>query len=489
MEASKIRELTSKIKYIYILVYLVCFSIFNNVYINAYMYDQTQLLYQGLVLFGVVLIAFDFFTFAVMLKTKYSIFLVLFYIVCMLSVLFNLKYDPISNIKVIAWMLIQTFVFAAVDRTVSKEHHRKYFKYISEAVALVWFVFVVWSIVMFFAGISYRVTNDQASVGSSRVGFYDGRLFGVFTDPNYASICVLFSMLMILCNMFLKKEHVACKVYHIIMLSADLLYVLLSRSRTAELCIIASMCMVGFFASKRLLGKYGFPIIAKSVVMVLSAVIFACGSYLVTFGINYVADQTYIALRIDDNMTDKEKEEIEHGVERDDVVDSDDVTNNRAGIWKDYLSVFGENALLGTGPRNGLAYANEHMPDSYIVKEQYQYHNGYLAVLVGTGILGFLTVMVYIFLVAKKVVVYLCKKANEQASEYLPILILSCVLVIGAISALPLHIVFFNNSACDVMFWFVLGYVLYMVCDGEAEKNSLLVKITDFLRLKKFKSK
>jgi len=89
--------------------------------------------------------------------------------------------------------------------------------------------------------------------------------------------------------------------------------------------------------------------------------------------------------------------------------------------------------------------------------------------------------------VAKKVLTYLWIKSGERDGDYIPVLMLCSVLVVGAISALPLHILFFNNSACDAMFWFVLGYVLYLVCDGEERKSSVLVRVTDIFRAKAFK--
>ena len=483
----KLRLIASRIKYIYMLVYMVCFSMFNNAYLHAYYYNETQLMYQGLIFFGLALLVFDFFTFSVMLKTKYSVMLVLFYVACMASVIFNLKYDPVSNVKVIAWMLIQTFVFAAVDRTLPREHHKKYFKLVSEAVAIVWVSLSAWSISMFFSGYYAYLVNAEVFAGYARVGFVDGRLFGAFTDPNFASVCILFSMAMILSDMFMTKQSLPEKIYHIVILVIDYTYILLSRSRTAELALIVVMAVIGFFASKHLLEKRGLSVLCKIAVMIVSAAVCAYGTSVISTTLNSAADTVYIALHEEDDMTDEEKKQLEEETKRSDVEETDDVTNNRSTIWTDYLKVFLENPFIGTGPRNGLAYANEHMPDSYIVEMQYQYHNGYLAVLVGTGVIGFLLVMLYIVLVAKKVIVYLWTKSGEYGKDYISVLMLCTVLVVGAISALPLHILFFNNSASDAMFWFVLGYVLYMVCDGEQRKSSRLVRLTDVFRAKIFK--
>jgi len=460
---------------------------FNNAYLHSYYYNETQLLYQGLILFGLLILTFDFFTFSVMLKTKYSVMLVLFYVACMVSVLFNLKYDPVSNVKVIAWMLIQTFVFASVDRTLPREHHRRYFKLISEVVAIVWASLAAWSISMFFSGYYAYLVNAEVFAGYARVGFVDGRLFGAFTDPNFASVCILFSMAMILSDMFMSKQSLPEKIYHIIILLIDYAYILLSRSRTAELALIVVMAVIGFFVSKHIIEKRSLNVVVKFAAMIMSAVVFAFGTSFVCTTLNTAANAIYISLNEEDDMTDEEKKQLEEETSRNDVEETDDVTNNRSTIWSDYFEVFCKNPFIGTGPRNGLAYATEHMPDSYIVKMEYQYHNGYLAVLVGTGVIGFLLVMLYIVLVAKKVLTYLWIKSGERDGDYIPVLMLCSVLVVGAISALPLHILFFNNSACDAMFWFVLGYVLYLVCDGEERKSSVLVRVTDIFRAKAFK--
>ena len=460
---------------------------FNNAYLNSYFYSETQLIYQGLIVLGIVIMTIDFFTFCIMLKTKYSIFLTLFYCACMLSVIINRNYEPIANIKVIAWMLIQTFVFAAVDRTLSREHHRRHFRYIAESVSFVWFSFSLCSIIMFFMHYQETLPNTETMMGYLRVGFVEGRLFGVFTDPNYASTCVLFTMAMLLSNMFMKKESLPCKIYHIIVLLVDYLYVLLSRSRTSELCLIIVVAVIAFFAAKRLSEKRALPTVAKLAVMVLSAVLVAFGTTVVCNTVNSVADSVYIALKREEGMPKEQEKILEEEVKRPDT-QKEDVTNNRLKIWSDYFEVFKQNPIFGTGPRNGLSYAQENMPDSYIVQQKYQYHNGYIAILVGTGIVGSALIMLYIVLVSKKLLLYLWKTSKEKNNNYLPVLMLSSILIIGATSAVPLHILFFNNSALDAIFWFVLGYVMYLICERDVSKESKLVELTDIFRAKMFKS-
>ncbi len=474
-----IRNTVSKIKYLYILVYMVCFSLFNFVYVNHYLYSQTQLLYQGLIVIGLFIIAADMFSFGIMLKTKYSTVLVLFFCACACSVLFNLKYDPVGNVKVIMWMLVQTFVFAAIDREQSAEHHKKYFGCITESVGLVWFVGCLISVAMFFCGYSEYIENASVTVGYYRLGFVDGRLFGVFTDPNFTAVCVLFCMAMTLSRIFSKKHALPVRIYHIVVLVVDFLYVLLSRSRTAHLGMIAAAFVVVFFLIKRLCENKGIGTIKKILAMCIGAILSVTLLYGTISVLDEAASKVYLALNVPDQGSDGEVI-----VDRPDDGSDGNITNNRISIWRDYIDIFLEKPVFGTGPRNGLSYAQEIMPDSYIVEKQYQYHNGYLAVLVGSGIVGTCLLFAYILLVIKKIIVYLWTKSSSGNEHYTQTVFLSAVLIIGAISAFPLHMLFFNNSASDVMFWFVLGYVLYCVTDKTEQKTPLAYRLTSIFRPK-----
>ena len=481
MDINRVRTLLSKIKYIYVLVYMTCFSLFNFVYINHYLYSRTQFIYQGLILFGLMIIAFDFFTFGIMTRTKYSIFLILFYVVCTVSILLNLKYDPVANVKVVVWMLVQTFVFAAIDKRQSAEHHRSYYRWITEAVSLVWFVGCVWSLVMFCVGFSGKTTSG----GRFKLGFVDGRLFGVFTDPNFAAVCVLFVIVMLICSLFMHKEPLPIRIYHVVVIVCDLLYVILSRSRTAEIGMIAAVMVVAFFVVKKIAEEKGVKAIKKFAVMCVSAVLCAVLTYSVHGVVNNVANRFYIAV----NMEDTAPSDAIVKVERQDDGQNGDITNKRTGIWRDYLRVFSENVLFGTGPRNGLSYAQEHFPDSFISQRKSECHNGYFAVLVGTGLVGALVLLLYIILIAKKIIVYLWTQSGKRDANYVPILLLTVVLIIGAISAFPLHMLFLSNTVSDVMFWFVLGFVLNLVEESKEESDTLACKLTRIFRIKKFEAK
>lgn len=485
MDSMKLRKFISDAKYIYTLVYIVSFSLFYNSFIHCYLYKPTQLLYQGLVILGVVILAADFFTSGILTRVKHGWLLVLFYLACLLSIAANLNYDPVGNVKVVIWMLIQTFVFSALDAKQDKEYHKRYFRIITEAFSFVWLVGAAISVVMFVIGFEGIIIDPDPSLvkNTVRIGFLEGRLFGVFSDPNYASVCIIFSMFMTACNMQMFRDNTAFRIYHIILFVIDFIFIVLAKSRTAEICSYVAIALAVFFivkselftkAKMKSLLRYGASALAAllSVIILMSAFSFA----------SFAMDKLYIS--VGSSMSgDVDEEELEQELIRPDVEYSNDITNHRAEIWSDYYKVFEKNAIFGTGPRNGLAYAKENMPNLFIVQKGYYYHNGYLAVLVGTGIVGSIIMLAFMLLNVVRIVLYLAKRGRDRDDLYKPVVILSSMLVVGAVMALPLMAIFFNNSACDAIFWFVLGFVncLIRISDND-EKPELFEKLTKFMR-------
>lgn len=483
MNSTKLRKLISDVKYIYTLVYIVSFSLFYNSYVHCYLYKPTQLLYQGLIIFGVVILAVDFFTSGILTRVKHGWLLVLFYLVCLVSIAVNIHYDPVGNIKVVIWMLIQTFVFSALDDKQSKEYHKKYFRIITEAFSFVWLVGAVISIFMFIFSYDTLLSDPDPLYGNIRIGFLEGRLFGVFSDPNYASVCVIFSMFMIICNMQLFRDNLFMRIYHILLLVLDFIYIVLAKSRTAEICSYVAIAVAVFFIAKsELFARFKLKTVLRYGAALLSAllsVIIVAASF--SFS-SFAMDKLYVS--VGSSMSENvNKEELEEELIRPDVEYSNDISNHRAEIWSDYLKVFEKNAIIGTGPRNGLSYAIDNMPELFILQKGYYYHSGYLAVLVGTGIVGTVIMLAFMLLNVVGIVSYLARRGRNSDELYRPIVILSALLIVGAITALPLMAVFFNNSACDAIFWFVLGFVncLIRISDGN-DKPELFEKLTGFLR-------
>ncbi len=469
------------IKYIYTFIYMVLFSLLSNPYIDLFLGD----LYTAFVFFGIVVLVLDFFLSGILLKFKYSWLLVLFYLSCIISILINIAYDPIGNIKVVIWMLIQTFVIATVNGGFEKESSHK-LRWLFETVSAIWFIGTAISLILFFIGYSDYFETDRIPWGYARIGFLEGRLFGVFTDPNYASICVLFSAIFTLVNMSLYKDGKALRIYHIVLLIVDYMYIVLSASRTAEICLYAVIVIFSFFTVSNYLQGRGFKPFKKYVLALITGVLCLALSVGVYEGTDWTAKQVYVFTSSSVNHFD-EGHDFDEDLIRPDVENSDDISNGRLTIMKDYIEVSLNQPVFGTGPRNGLEFVKRLMPDSFVARRGYSYHNGYLALWVGSGLVGTVIMLAFIIMSIKQILSYLFRRNGQNDKYYLSITLMTALLAAGAIGAVSLLAVFFNNSAYDVIFWFAFGYTLSLIKISEPErytKEPTAYRLSKIFRIK-----
>jgi O-antigen ligase len=433
-------------------------------------------LYKVLILTGVLILAIDFFVSGFLVRFKYSWLIILFYVSLLISIITNITSNPIGNLKVLVWLLIQTFLLNTVNSGCKETFNFKRFSKMFEAVAAIFFVGCVASVIMFLFAYGTNLPNENFSSGYVRVGFMSGRLFGVFNDPNYSSICVMITMVLIIINMIMHKEKLWLKIYHWILLLIDYIYIVLSRSRTTEICFCVFTAVVGFFLIHNYMRKKEKKKNVCSIfISCVAAIICICttlGLFTVT---NAVLDEIYISVNSLHNNSDTEHDYKEDLIRED--VTEENISNNRFQIWKDYIKVSFEKPLFGSGPRNELEYIKEHMPESFVAMRGYSSHNGYLALWVGSGIFGSVLMLGYMILNVKLIASYLIKKSGSGEKYYVPILLLASVLAIISIAAISLKTIFFCNSIIDQLFWFILGFTVFLVSISEPEKEPLAYRI------------
>ena len=464
-----LRKNISTIKYVFAFVYLIYFSFTYNSYVDYYCGFITTPLYTVLMLSGAVILAIDFFVSGFLVRFKYSCLLILFYCSLLISIFINIQHNPIGNFKVLVWLLIQTFLLNTVNSGCKETFDFKRFRIMFEAVAAVFFAGCLASIVMFLCGYGTYLPNEDFSSGYVRAGLVDGRLFGVFNDPNYASICVMITMALIIINMIMHREKCWLKIYHWILLFIDFVYIVLSRSRTTELCFYIFVAVVGFFLVFSYIKKKEIKKNARGIaISCVAAIICVCTSLGLFTVTNAVFDKVYVAASGLHSDYDSEHDYKEDLIRED--VDEQNVSNNRFAIWNDYFRVSFEKPLFGSGPRNELEYIKEHMPESFVARRGYSSHNGYLGLWVGSGIIGTVFMLGYMFLNVKLIAGYLIRKSGSDEKYYIPILLLATVLAVIAVAAVSLKAIFFCNSIIDQLFWFILGFTVFLVSLSEPEK-------------------
>lgn len=493
----------ANVRFGYIMVYFLYTSVFSLSPIRNWLDGgrTNAVIYALLAGVGGLLLLVDFFHDQVLFSRKHSVLLVVFIGAMGISTLCNASYGITSNLKTMVWTAVQMFLLLCMDTRQPKERVLRQFRIFGETFCGVWTVAVCYSLWMYLAQVAGVYHLSDVAYGI-RTGFVDSRLFGVFSDPNYAAMTSLAAVGLLTLFLTRPGRSRGWRIYYSVSLVLQMCYVILSGSRTAELALAGSCAVVvGFLAwcwmERKGEGK-ALRLLAAVLGAVLSvALVFGLFSLGKT-GLSYAphAYQTIFPTETTDGEqtlpSNQEEETVvttpnRVDLTRDDVADSADFSNNRFQIWSDYLKVFATTPIVGTSPRNPNAYVMDHFDNLYINQKQYSVHNSYLAVLVCTGILGTVPMALWLVLVVVDVLGYLIRRRNSRDEYYPLVLGLTGVMAALAIGAFPLLYLFFSNLDLDVIFWVLLGYTLGFIRMSEPENDrpSLARNLTRKLLRKK----
>ncbi|PWM44237.1 MAG: hypothetical protein DBX47_06145 [Clostridiales bacterium] len=477
----KIENIAYKCTFPYILIYLFYVCINDILFFINLLNPINKLIYPMFAIAGAILIIIDFFGQRRMLKAKGSLFLVLFVIFTGISSLINARYGFVENVKTIVWTAILFFVIYSFTQMQSKTDSIKQLKIISNTITPIYFGGVIVSFMQFVFQINYNVLSLDSGK-SMRQGFTEGRLFGVFYDPNYSGITCL-CMIALSVFFILNSKNILLKIYHWVNIVFQILYVVLCASRTAQLAALIALIicipypLYRFLRNKQKIRFVSF-IIALSVA-VGCCVVVVYGTQLIREGASYLPSLIGVTQK---NPTGTEKPGNNHQVimTRPDTGTESEISNHRIEIWLGGLEIWKSTPFFGTSPRNNLIYAKEVMPDSFIAKSGYSMHNGYLNVLVSTGFFGAISFIGF-------VVMYLCcvikrfLTATKSTDFSKPAVLLS-ILICCSLGAMSLQMLIFMNSIREVFFWTILGYMLsLMPGDTTDEKQPVLYRLSESL--------
>lgn len=288
-------------------------------------------------LIGIFFILYDLLQMIKSRKFTYNILLFLFLIIMGISSLLNYHYGLGSNIKILLNESIYLLVIYEFG------HNRTQSRYIvdifSKILIALWFVMVAMSNVMFVLQMQYSVKLPNR-FHPLRIGFLENRLFGVFSDPNFAATICLVSI--ILSCMFLFQKQIRNRIIRIFLYINSLFclsFILLSGSRTGLVETLAVVFIVGFTLMNQYLVKkeksMSFSIIMSLILSTIGTGIVFLILSVVKQGLTLIPDfvESLKTETIKNKIRIDNKEKAVN-LTRNDVSDSDDLSNGRFGIWK-----------------------------------------------------------------------------------------------------------------------------------------------------------
>lgn len=410
------------------------------------------------------------------LKKEYYL-LAFFVLVCMVSTFLFREYGFSENGKTLIWTVLQLFLFTSV-LPFGKEEDAKStacgqaaMKRLTNSLIAVHFVAVTISVGQFLLQSRY-IVPDYNGTYDRRQGFYDERLFGVFTDPNYAAVASLLVIVFALTLYQMYQKNRALKIWYMVTIVMNAIYIVLSGSRTAMVASAVVLPVYSYFVWRNAQIRKGKNWHISGAC--LAAVVFAVSLLYFAFSSSafIAAADVTVKVRPYVGLCPYEEEE-KISLERQDT--GEDISNNRMAIWSGAITLWKDHPIIGLSPKNMVSYALKNHPDSYIAKTGYQAHNGYVALLVGSGLLGVLPIVIVFILFVKEILFYLKENRGRKIREEL-LLCFAVMLTVG-ISAVFLLEIFFTVTITitGVLFWLFAGSAFWYLRAAN-EKQAVIGK-------------
>ena len=441
---------------------LLPFALCETQFVNS-------LVFAVVAMFGATVVCLDLFTRRVFLTAKNVGWLAAFLLVCAISSAINAKYGVIGNVRNLVWLAISFFLLYPIDPTRTLDSVKKEIKYVGNILITVWFLACGASLAMFALQVGYYV--DVYPDSFARMGFIEGRLFGVFEDPNYAAVVAMIAIIYSIFN-FKNAEKKWLKAFYVCGICVDFCYIVLSGSRTTEVAAIIVAFLAAYFFLLKKYNKVKANVFIKQVALILSAIL--CSAALIfSFifarrGLSYLPGVVGSPFKSVSVAEQKPRRHID--IMRDDVSNTADISNCRFKIWLSALEVFKSKPFLGTSPRNLRAYAKAAFPNGFIAQRSYAVHNAYLDVLTSTGLLGAVFMLIFLLKYVLDAFKFLFVKIDNE--NYTLVLFSFLNVATVAISAFFLSEICFVNTIGVLTFWINLGCSYYFVNDGPTSPKS-----------------
>ena len=400
-----------------------------------------------------------------------SLLFVLSYVI---SFLLNIEYANMNTIKTLLFMGIEFCLLLATDERKDFKAKKRELKLILTVFNFYMFISSIASIVLLACGYGNIVERNGQKILS---GFVWGRLWGVFTDPNYASVLASMAIIISL-YAFKKYKKVIWRIFNVINICLQLVYITLSDSRTGLVVLFLSLVVYfGFFFASF---DFHLNVPLKSVLCIVLAL---CVSAFALFAVKAV-NKTYDAIIVsiaqneeknNDIVNDKTDNKIiafELGRE-DDI--KQDISNRRFALWGSALETVKLKPFFGVSFESLVDFVSDNLPETYLVNNDLgafgNYHNMLFNVLVGQGIVGAVIILIMIIYAGINLIKILYNSYGKE--DYLLLLMIFTLLVSVLASAMFVSEVIYAISVNMMLFWYLLGIMLsYKEKRNEVQKLS-----------------
>lgn len=379
-----------------------------------------------------------------------------FTLILCITTLLNHRYNFFDNVLGVITFGIQLILFFSYYRMTERNEFSFTIQITAVLSSILWSICCAISLAQYLLDVQYRTLNP---IGNTvRQGIVDGRLFGIFSDPNFAAF-TSFLVLILLAYTFYCKKNRILRIYIGISALINIAYIVFSNSRTVFLCVIGTVFFFVLLLTYRHYIAAGRTSLRQFLVPAVRNILLSM--------VGMVALYSLLFFPMQNIGKQMEPQRSETDLVRDDV-GGDNLTNNRSTIWINYLDLYKKKPVFGFSLNTALPYATEHDPEGYLAQTQYVTHNGYLSLLIETGILGFAFMACFLILMLIRNVKRI--QADEKISPDYALAL--CLVVSVLIFLVCFHDVFFTVNIETMLLYLSMG-VLFIETDSQTARSAL----------------
>lgn len=414
------------------------------------------LLVKASLVLGMVLILIRVVKIRKYAKMPCVILMVLFCVSFLLTTVMNRQYGITENGKWVIWTGIQFFALYVCDVERSEEKYRREFRILSHILIVCSSIAALASIVQVVQVYSQYITTADGEFIVT--GYTWGRLWGVYTDPNYGAVISVISITLSL--LFILQKKGLIRIAYIVSIILNFVYFVYSDSRTGEIAIVVSvgLFLILWFSKKKASAKkivrFGVPVIL--IVCIAAAGFGGMQVMKSQYGKYYAAVSAERAKNRPkqevkkDNSTAGRKQDIQQ-----------DVSNGRFALWQSAVEVWETSPVYGAGYSTFVPYAQEHTPDTYAVNnDQGNYtsmHNTFFNALAFQGTIGAVLFVLIALRILTYVLIPVLKDQSDGSAELAAMLACTGAVVVSMMFLLE---GIYTNSPGSFVLWTFTGYMV-----------------------------
>lgn len=439
--------------------------------------------------------------------------LLLFFMVSyIITTLLNIKYGWLESFQTFIWMFLQFVILYTFDVEKNRNDVYKEFCIVSKIILVVISLINLTSVIMVFNEYSSTVLDINGSAHIIGISKW-GRLFGLYTDPNYAGILSVVLIFIAIYFIKVSKRNIG-KVLYGITIIIQYLFIVFSGSRSSLLSLILGLIVFLLFMcfsleNKKILNRLvkSFALSCLTVITILSTSngiirlynnIIAKEKVVNTIDKNEIVIDNKTNTIINDNSISIEENSINSELEEDNTLNqeknseeknddssetikigreekiNEDISNRRFDIWKSSIEIFLTSPVYGVGFENLIEYAKEKLPNTYIVNNDYTNfdasHNMIIDVLVGQGIIGIICIIGFAITISILFMKNIKVAIKEDRNLIITLISICSVLIV---SSLFLSQILYINIITTYLFWLYLGYLMYFLQKRNIKEEKL----------------